>query len=165
MKNLILVSLVAVALVACNGTQNPTPASTTSGAVQPAQSQVDATIEAALPFIQSGANLATGAVLNFAATGADRVTLANQIWASANAVDSLATGAIPTPDALKATVLSFGGSDQTATYASYASSVAGIYATYYPKLTSGAKAKTVVDLLSAIASGVRAGAQTYQTIK
>src|ERR1700733_16312439 len=70
-----------------------------------------ATIEAALPFVRTGAAVATGAVLDFAVKQSKtRTRLANEMYSAANAVYSLSGGTFPAPAQFEATIVAFGGS-------------------------------------------------------
>jgi hypothetical protein len=120
-------------------------------------------IEAALPLIRTGASVATGAVLNFAVTqSSTRTRLANEMYAAASAVYSLSGGAFPAPAQFEASILAFGGSQTDASYAQFSTAIAGLYASYYPKLVTG-DTKTAGDLLNAIAGGIEDATASYVT--
>jgi hypothetical protein len=148
-------------LTAC-GTTGPadisaTPPATTTG------STTSTMIEAALPLIRTGAAVATGAVLDFAVKqSSTRTRLANEMYAAANAVYSLSGGSFPEPAQFDATILAFGGSQADANYAQFSTAIAGLYASYYPKLVAG-DAKTTADLLNAIAGGIEDATASYVT--
>ncbi len=120
-------------------------------------------IESALPFIRTGASVATGAVLDFAVQqGSTRTRLANEMYAAANAVYSLSGGSFPSPAEFQSSVLAFGGTQADASYAQFTSAIAGLYSAYYPKLVRG-DAKTATDLLNAIAGGIEDATASYVT--
>ena len=122
-----------------------------------------ATIEAALPFVRTGAAVATGAVLDFAVKqSGTRTRLANEMYAAANAVYSLSGGAFPSPAQFQSNILAFGGSQADASYAQFSTAIAGLYAAYYPKLVTG-DTKTATDLLNAIAGGIEDATASYVT--
>ena len=161
-----IVTLVALSLVACNTTSTTSNVTPTPVAPVPsAPSTTSADITAALPLIQSAANIATGAVLQFTQSNAtQRTTLANQIYSAANAINSLSTGTIPTPAVITSTVLSFGGTNADASYASYASSLGAIYSSYYTKLAASGNGALAVSVLQALAAGAQAGASVYTSV-
>lgn len=140
--------------------QKTSTAPTTPGQTAPATptiSPID------LGLIQTAATVATGAVLQFAeSSAANRTALANEIYSSANAANSLSTGNIPTPDQINNTILSFAGSNPAAQYTVYATSLSGLYKSYFGKIgTNGANA---IAVLQAIAAGAQAGASAYITV-
>jgi len=121
-------------------------------------------IEAALPLVRTGAAVATGAVLDFAVQQAGtRTRLANEMYSAANAVYSLSGGTFPTPAQFQASIVAFGGTQTDAGYAQFSTAIAGLYASYYPKLTAGASTKTAIDLLNAIAGGIEDATASYVT--
>ena len=143
---------------ALSGSSGTTAATTTTPSV------VNATVEAALPLVRTGAAVATGAVLDFAVNQAStRTRLANEMYSAANAVYSLSGGAFPTPAQFQSSIVAFGGSKTDAGYAQFSTAIAGLYASYYPTLTAGASTKTAVDLLNAIAGGIEDATQSYVT--
>jgi hypothetical protein len=127
----------------------------TTGTIPPTSSTPSATIEAALPFIRTGAAVATGAVLDFAVKqSGTRTRLANEMYAAANAVYALSGGTFPAPAQFESSILAFGGTQKDASYAQFSTAIAGLYAAYYPKLAAG-DTKTATDLLNAIQAGSR----------
>ena len=156
----ILAILLSLALTAC-GTTSTT---TTPPSPAPVLSSVDSAIEASLPLIRTGAAVATGAVLDFAVNQAStRTRLANEMYSAANAVYSLTSGTFPTPAQFQSNIMAWGGSQADASYASFSTAIAGLYSSYYPKLTSGASTQTAVDLLGAIAAGIQDATASYVT--
>jgi len=178
MKKAILSAIIAAALslTACSDSSAPSPApvppatNSTNGTVTPVPptptQTADADIEAALPFIRTGASVATGAVLQFAVTqDSTRTKLANEMYSAAASIYSLSAGKLPTVSQFQSNILVFGGSQTDANYASFSTAVAGLYASYYPKLTSGnTDAKTGVDVLNAIAGGIEDATASYVTV-
>jgi hypothetical protein len=152
----------ALSLTAC-ATTGPSASSTTGTATTTSSSTAAAMIEAALPLVRTGASVATGAVLDFAVKqSSTRARLANEMYAAANAVYSLSGGAFPAPAQFQASILAFGGSQTDASYAQFSTAIAGLYASYYPKLVQG-DSKTASDLLNAIAGGIEDAAASYVT--
>jgi hypothetical protein len=150
-----------LSLTAC-GTTSSSASSTTETAT-PTPSETSAVIEAALPLIRTGASVATGAVLDFAVKqSSTRTRLANEMYTAANAVYSLSGGTFPAPAQFESSILAFGGSQTDASYAQFSTAIAGLYASYYPKLITG-DTKTATDLLNAIASGIEDATQAYVT--
>ena len=120
-------------------------------------------IESELPLIRTGASVATGAVLDFGVKqSGTRTRLANEMYAAANAVYSLSGGTFPSPAQFQSSVLAFGGSQSDASYAQFATAIAGLYSAYYPKLATG-DTRTATDLLNAIAGGIEDATQSYVT--
>jgi len=157
-----------LSLTACGTTGSSTP-STTGTATEPSQGPATATtttsavIEAALPLIRTGASVATGAVLDFAVKqSSTRTRLANEMYTAANAVYSLSGGSFPAPAQFESSILAFGGSQTDASYAQFSTAIAGLYASYYPKLITG-DTKTATDLLNAIAGGIEDATASYVT--
>jgi hypothetical protein len=143
---------------ALSGSSGTTAATTTTPSV------VNATVEAALPLVRTGAAVATGAVLDFAVNQAStRTRLANEMYSAANAVYSLSGGTFPTPAQFQSSIMAFGGTQTDASYAAFSTAIAGLYAGYYPKLVAGANTKTAIDLLNAIAGGIEDATQAYVT--
>jgi hypothetical protein len=154
-----------LALTACGTTAAGTSATAGSSTPAPASAGAgtSAVIEAALPFIRTGASVATGAVLDFAVKQTStRTRLANEMYSAANAVYSLSGGTFPTVAQFQASIVAFGGSQTDAGYAQFTTAISGLYAAYYPKLASG-DARTAVDLLMAIAGGIEDATQAYVT--
>jgi hypothetical protein len=152
-----------LSLTAC-GTTGSSASSTTgsSGGTSSAVSLADG-IEAALPLIRTGAAVATGAVLDFAMNqNSTRTQLANEMYAAANAVYSLSGGTFPAPAQFESSILAFGGSQTDASYVQFSTAIAGLYASYYPKLITG-DTKTATDLLNAIAAGIEDATEAYVT--
>lgn len=118
-----------------------------------------------LGLIQTGATVATGAVLNFGVTdSSSRTKLANQIYASAVALYKLTGGTVPTPSDFNSTLASYGitGVSQ---YTSYTIAIDTLYATYYAKYTTGnISSQNILAVVNALAAGAEAGASTYATI-
>ena len=154
------VGLVAITfgLAACSTTATSAGGSSTTTASSGTASNL---IEAALPLIRTGASVATGAVLDFAVKqSSSRTRLANEMYSAANAVYSLSSGVFPTASQFQASVLAFGGSQADAGYAQFASAISSLYAAYFPKLAAG-DAKTMTDLLNAIAGGIEDATAAY----
>jgi len=150
-------------LTACETTSTNTTTNGTSAAATTASSGSTASsiIEAALPLVRTGAAVATGAVLDFAVKqSSTRTRLANEMYAAANAVYSLSGGTFPAPAQFESSILAFGGSETDASYAQFSTAIAGLYASYYPKLATG-DTKTATDLLNAIAGGIEDATQSY----
>ena len=172
MKNLFEAGLTCLilSLTAC-GTTGSSASSTTGTAAGISSSSTTATsgttasavIEAALPLVRTGAAVVTGAVLDFAVQqSSTRTRLANEMYAAANAVYSMTGGTFPSPAQFQTSILAFGGSQTDASYAQFSTAIAGLYASYYPKLITG-DAKTASDLLNAIAGGIEDATQNYVT--
>lgn len=124
---------------------------------------VTQTLENNLPLIRTGASVATGAVLQFAVKDAStRVRLANEIYSSATAINSLATGKIPTVAELKKTLNAWGTGDSPAEYASYVQSVSSLYGAWLGQLQGNPE--LAVKLLTAISQGAQDGALAYENI-
>jgi len=150
-------------LTACGTTGSSASSTTGNAATAPVGTTVSASIEAALPLIRTGAAVATGAVLDFAVKqSGTRTRLANEMYAAANAVYSLAGGTFPAPGQFESSIRAFGGTQADANYAQFSTAIAGLYAAYYPKLATG-DAKTAGDLLNAIAGGIEDATQAYVT--
>ncbi len=117
-------------------------------------------------YLQAAATTATGGYLLTVSNPAARTTSANRIWSAANGIDSLASGTLPTPDALKAAILAWGGSNTDASYADFAGTVIDSYQPIYQNIVSGggATAQDAVALVEAVAAGARAGAAQYATV-
>jgi hypothetical protein len=159
LAGIVLLTASALVLAGCGTT------TTTTGAGGSATSAAtgSALIEAALPFIRTGAAVATGAVLDFAVNqSGTRTRLANEMYAAASAVYSLSGGTFPTTTQFQSTVLAFGGSQTDAGFAQFAGAISSLYAAYYPQLATGS-AKTASDLLNAIAGGIEDATQAYVT--
>jgi hypothetical protein len=154
-----------LSLTACGTTgSSASPATGTAAATTgPSGGTASAVIEAALPLIRTGAAVATGAVLDFAVNqSSTRTRLANEMYAAANAVYSLSGGTFPAPAQFESSILAFGGSQTDASYVQFSTAIAGLYASYYPKLVTG-DTKTATDLLNAIAGGIEDATQSYVT--
>ena len=137
---------------------------TTTGMSSTSASATTNSIEASLPLVRTGAAVTTGAVLNFAVKqSGTRTKLANEMYSAANAVYSLSGGTFPTPAQFQASIVSFGGTQADANYAQFSTAIAGLYASYYPKLASGDE-KTAADLLNAIAGGIEDATASYATV-
>jgi hypothetical protein len=133
-----------------NGTVTPTP---------PAPPQPISTTDLAL--IQTGAEVASGAVLDFAVKDpTSRSALANKMYSAANAIYSLSTGTLPTPAQFSSTILAFGGSQTDANYSTFTSGIAGLYAAYYAKYNTG-NTSNATAVLAALAAGIQAATQSY----
>jgi hypothetical protein len=149
--------LIVFGLSACSTTATTTGSSTTAASSGTASNL----IEAALPVIRTGASVATGAVLDFAVKqSSSRTQLANEMYSAASAVYSLSSGVFPTAAQFQASVLAFGGSQTDAGYGQFATAISSLYAAYYPKLQTG-DAKTMTDLLNAIAGGIEDATAAY----
>lgn len=155
--------LLLIAALVLSGCANNNPPPTPTPTPQPSPAQPVSTITLAL--IQTGATVATGAVLNYAESNASsRTTLANQIYASANALYQLTgpNASIVTPAQLNTVLSSYsvGGVSQ---YTQYVSALQGLYSTYYAKyVTNGSvSAQNASNILNALAAGAEAGAQSY----
>ncbi len=150
-------------LSGCSTAGTSSGAGGSSGSGTTTTSTASAVIEAALPLIRTGAAVATGAVLDFAVKqSSSRTRLANEMYSAASAVYSLTGGAFPSPTQFQSTILAFGGSQTDAGYAQFSTAIAGLYASYYPKLAAG-DTKTASDLLNAIAGGIEDATQSYVT--
>lgn len=127
---------------------------------------VVSTISENASYLQAAATAATGAYLLSISNPATRTAAANRIWSAANGVDSLANGTLPTPDALKAAILAWGGSDKDASYGSFAATVIDSYQPIYQGLVQGGNVtvQQAVSVVEAIAAGARTGAQQYATV-
>jgi len=117
-------------------------------------------------YLQAAATAATGVYLLTVSNAANRTAAANEIWSAANGVDSLANGTLPTPDALKAAILAWGGSSTDASYGDFAGTVIDSYQSVYQNLiqSGGVTAQEAVSIIEAVAAGARAGAQQYATV-
>lgn len=120
-------------------------------------------VAAYLPIIQTATTVATGAVLQFAESdSAKRVTLANQIYASAKALDALTTGNIPTVAVLTATLNAYNVDSSITQYASYVEAISSIYSTYFAKISGNGT--YAAEVINAIAKGAYSGAGIYATV-
>ena len=167
------IGLLAVMLAACltsacapnaaaGSSTLPTASGTNTVASPAVPSQTDSTIEASLPLIRTGAAVVTGGILDFAVQQpATRTKLANEIYASANAVYTLTGGQFVTPTQLSNTLASY-GQPGDAQYTQYVTALNGLYASYFAKIPAG-DAKTATDVLNAIAGGIEDAAQSYVT--
>ena len=117
-------------------------------------------------YLQAAATAATGVYLLTVSDVAARTQAANRIWSAANGADSLTTGTLPTPDALKQAILAWGGSDADASYGEFAATVIDSYQSIYQNViaSGGATALDATSLVEAIAAGARAGAAQYATV-
>jgi hypothetical protein len=149
---LLVATLTTIAVIGCQSTK--TPALVTPVAVTAQISASD------LALIQTGATIATGAVLQFVETTPSRRTaLANQIYASATALYSLATGTIPSAEEINYTILSFAGANPAENYTQYATALSALYQAYYSKL--GGNGENAVSVLKALGLGAQAAAKAY----
>jgi hypothetical protein len=153
-----------ISLCGCTTTRSSVSSmSGTTATTSSATTTASSVIEAALPLIRTGASVATGAVLDFAVQqSSTRSRLANEMYAAANAVYSLSGGTFPAPAQFQASILAFGGSQTDASYAQFSTAIAGLYASYYPKLATG-DSKAATDLLNAIAGGIEDATESYVT--
>lgn len=118
----------------------------------------------ALALIDSGASIATGAVLDFAVTDpTQRAKLANEMYAAANAIYSLSTGILPTVAQFQAAILAFGGSQTDANYATFTTSITGLYSTYYAKYNTG-NVSNASQVLASLADGIQTATKSYVTV-
>jgi len=163
MKKIILSSVLAIlafGFVGCATTQAPTTTTSNTTTSTPAVATISS-VDLAL--IQGAATVATGAVLQFVeTTPSSRTELANEIYASANALYSLSTGAIPTAAQINSTIVSFAGTNPVAQYTQYASVVSSLYASELAKF--GSNGKNAVAVLGALAAGAQSGASAYITV-
>lgn len=118
-----------------------------------------------LTLIQTGATAATGAILNFAVTqSASRARLANEIYASGNAIYSLTGGTLPNVQQFSSALVAWGVPGD-AQYAGYTTALTAIYQTYYQKYVGGSiTGSNLAAVLNALAAGAEAGAQAYTTL-
>jgi hypothetical protein len=160
----LFVSILALAGCGTNTPPAPTPAplpSTNAAPVVVVTPQPISTTDLAL--IQTGAEVASGAVLNFAVNNpTSRTKLANEMYSAANAIYSLSTGTLPTPAQFSSTILAFGGSQADANYSSFTTGIAGLYAAYYAKYNTG-NTSNATAVLAALAAGIQSATQSYVT--
>lgn len=153
--NLLLIFLILVVpgMTGCS-TSNPTP-SPSPAPISPVN----------LTLIQGGATVATGAILNFAVTQpTSRARLANEIYASGNAIYSLTGGTLPNVQQFSSALVAWGVAGD-AQYAGYTTALTAIYQTYYQKYVGGSiTASNLAAVLNALAAGAEAGAQAYTTL-
>lgn len=161
LKLILSLTLTCLFLAGCsvNSVAPVTPPSTTGTPV--AAIPISATD---LTLIRTGASVASGAVLNFAVTQVStRTKDANAMYAAANAIYSLSNGTLPTPTQFSNTVLAFGGSQTDAGYAQFTTAIAGLYASYYPKLQAGNGAN-ILAVLGALAAGIQDATASYVVV-
>lgn len=116
-----------------------------------------------LALIQSGASIATGAVLDFAVTDPiARTKLANQMYAAAKAIYSLSTGNLPSVNDFQSAILAFGGNATDANYATFTTSITSLYSIYYTKYNTG-NISNANQILASLAAGIESSTQTYVT--
>ena len=82
------------------------------------------------------------------------------MYSAASAVYSLSGGTFPTPAQLQGTITAFGGTEADAAYAQFSTAIAGLYAAWYPKLSTG-NAQSASALLNAVAGGIEDATQSY----
>ena len=113
-----------------------------------------------LPFVETEAQLACGAVLQLAVSPADRAGVAGMIYSVADVVDSLATGQVLTPDEFNAKVTAWGigGASQ---YVGVAQAIAGVWAKLYPSLQGNPQ--LAIQVLAKISAGCCDAAKPYVT--
>lgn len=110
--------------------------------------------------VRQAAAITTGAALQFAEKDpVKRTTLANEIYGAAKAVYSLCDGTVPDVATLQATILSFGGTQTDANYARFATSLSGLYASYFAQVKGDGK--QAVLLLQELAGGCEDAASAY----
>jgi hypothetical protein len=158
---LALTTSVTLSFVGCTTAKVAAPSNIVVVNTTPSTPVTVSTIsDADLNIIQGAATVATGAVLQFLeTTPSSRSDLANQIYASANALYSLSTGVVPSGDQINATILSFSSSNPVANYTQYAAALSGIYAAELAKF--GPNSKNAIAILGAIAQGAQNGAKVY----
>ena len=134
--------------VATSSSASPTPTATSY--VTPASVQV-------------AAQLATSSALSFGVQNAtERKLVADDCYAAAAALRSLATGAAPSVTQVQSTITQFGGKQIPPAYSALAGDLGALYAGFYPSLTKSKDAALVTSYLEALAEGVEAGAQPYE---
>lgn len=151
-----------VLMTGCAATSIPT---STAG-VPAATTTTTAVSPVTLALIQTGATVATGAVLDFAVTQpSTRTQLANEIYSSANALYQASGGTPLTPTALNALLVSW-GINGGAQYTQYVTAVDALYTTYYNKyVTSGSTStQNFAAIVKALAAGAESGASAYATV-
>lgn len=155
--SLLLIPLLScLLLVGCATSTSTTPTGTTV-------TTTTITPEA-LALIQSGASIATGAVLDFAVTDpTQRAKLANEMYSAANAIYSLSTGKLPTVAQFQSAILAFGGSQKDANYATFTTSVTALYSTYYTKYNTG-NVSNANQVLASLAAGIQSSTVSYVSI-
>jgi hypothetical protein len=138
MKRLIL-SLTAVSLIGCASVQN-------SGYATPDNAKIAAT-------------LVCNATLTFGIKPADQNKVANYIYGIAHGLRSFASGTVPSPDEISATVALFTKNTNVGQWASLGTSIQSIYAGLYANLKGNPK--LAAQYLEAIAEGCENAAYPY----
>jgi hypothetical protein len=95
--------------------------------------------------------------LNFAVKDSDRALIANYIYSVAHGIRTLATGKVPSPDELKATVSLF--SPGAGKWATLGTSISSIYGGIFAQVKGNPK--LVLEYLEAIAAGCEDAASPY----
>jgi hypothetical protein len=121
------------------------------------------TVEKSLPFIKTGATIATGTALKFSIKDdTKRTEVANQIWAAAHGTWTLTDGHVPDVQEFKEYVLAFGGSEATGEYVSYVTQLAALYESFYGQIRGDPL--LAIKVLKALAEGSAAGAEAYVSV-
>jgi len=119
-------------------------------------------VAAYLPFIQTGAAIATGSIIQFAEnSNTQRVNLANQLYSVSTALESLTgSGTVPSTAQLNITLKSFNTNVTVASqYQVFINALSALFSSYLPKISGNAKYSD--EVINALATGVNEGASTY----
>lgn len=154
LRNIILICILGFNLIGCD-TLNSTSQSSNETVVDP--------VVAYLPLIQAGSQIATGSLLQFSIKDEQkRILLANQIYASAKALDALTTGKCPSVEEVTAVLNAYNVDPSITEYATYVSSISSLYAKYYTLYVQG-NGLYAAEVLNALAKGAYDGALIYKT--
>ncbi len=149
-------ALAPLAIVGCSGSGASTGTSTASPTPTAASYVTPASVQIA-------AQLATTSALSFGVQNTtERKLVADDAYAAAAALRSLATGAAPSVAQVQSTITQFGGKQIPPAYSALAGDLGALYAGFYPSLTKSKDAGLVTSYLEALAEGVEAGAQPYE---
>jgi hypothetical protein len=137
----ILTLALAIPLLSCSTLQN-------GGYATPANAKIAATI-------------VCNATLTFGIKPADQNKVANYIYGIAHGLRSFASGTVPTPDEINATVALFTKNTNIGQWASLGTSIQSIYAGLYSNLKGNPK--LAAQYLEAIAEGCEDAAYPFST--
>jgi len=159
----LLICAITLMFVGCGpkAQPTPTPPATTGNVTASTPAPTLTAIQAAA--IRTAATIATSSVFQFVVTDpAKRTTLANQMWSAGKAVYSLASGTFPSVATLQQTILSFGGNQADANYATFATNLIGAYS--YAVSLANNNVQLAAQVLVQLGQGVDDAASSYETI-
>ena len=107
--------------------------------------------------VRIAAALVCANTLNFAVSDADRVEVANYLYAVAHGIRTLSGGKVPTPDELKATVSQF--TAKSGRWVSLGVSISQVYGGIFAQIKGNPK--IALDYLEALAAGCEDAAEPY----